>query len=76
MVEQFSRLSSRSLVEFGLDDHIEGRRPVRIAIRHADGHTIGSDTLWTEVSTRSGGDTLRRRMGTLETPPEDGKIRH
>jgi hypothetical protein len=46
-------------------DHIEGRRPVRIAIRHADGHTIGSDTLWTEVSTRSGGgDTLRRRMGT------------
>ncbi len=47
------------------DDHIEGRRPVRITIRHIDGHTIGSDTLWTDVSTRSGGgDTLRRRMGS------------
>ena len=47
------------------DDHIEGRRPVRITIRHIDGHTIGSDTLWTEVSIRSGGgDTLRRRMGS------------
>ncbi len=47
------------------DEHIEGRRPVRITIRHIDGHTIGSDTLWTEVSVRSGGgDTLRRRMGS------------
>jgi len=47
------------------DEHIEGRRPIRITIRHIDGHTIGSDTLWTEVSVRSsGGDTLRRRMGS------------
>ena len=37
------------------DEHIEGRRPVRITIRHIDGHTIGSDTLWTEVSVRSSG---------------------
>ena len=45
-------------------ENIEGRRPVRITIRHIDGHTIGSDTLWTDVSVRSsGGDTLRRRMG-------------
>ncbi|MEE2759359.1 MAG: hypothetical protein VYA86_05215 [Candidatus Thermoplasmatota archaeon] len=46
-------------------EDIEGRRPVRITIRHIDGHTIGSDTLWTKVSVRSsGGDTLRRRMGS------------
>ena len=49
-------------------ESIDGRRPIRITIRHIDGHTIGSDTLWTEVSTRSsGGDTLRRRMDTART---------
>jgi hypothetical protein len=45
-------------------DEIEGRRPVRISIRHIDGQTISSHTLWTEVHPRSsGGDSLRRRMG-------------
>ena len=45
-------------------DDIDGRRPVRITIRHVDGKTISSDTLWTEVHPRStGGESLRRRMG-------------
>jgi hypothetical protein len=49
-------------------DEIEGRQPVRITIRHVDGHTISSDTLWTEVQPRSsGGDSLRRRMGVART---------
>jgi hypothetical protein len=44
-------------------DEIEGRRPVRISIRHIDGQTISSHTLWTQVHPRSsGGDSLRRRM--------------
>ena len=44
-------------------DEIEGRRPVRISIRHIDGQTISSHTLWTEVHPRSsGGESLRRRM--------------
>ncbi|MEE2747976.1 MAG: hypothetical protein VX473_05870 [Candidatus Thermoplasmatota archaeon] len=46
-------------------DEIEGRRPVRISIRHIDGQTISSHTLWTQVHPRSsGGESLRRRMGT------------
>ena len=49
-------------------DDIEGRRPVRITIRHVDGQTISSDTLWTEVHPRSsGGESLRRRMGVART---------
>ncbi len=49
-------------------DEIEGRQPVRITIRHVDGHTISSDTLWTEVQPRSsGGESLRRRMGIART---------
>ena len=49
-------------------DDIEGRRPVRITIRHVDGQTISSDTLWTRVHPRSsGGESLRRRMGVART---------
>ncbi|MEE3310651.1 MAG: hypothetical protein VX230_04095 [Candidatus Thermoplasmatota archaeon] len=49
-------------------DDIEGRRPVRISIRHVDGETISSHTLWTEVHPRSsGGESLRRRMGVART---------
>ena len=49
-------------------DDIEGRRPVRITIRHVDGQTISSDTLWTQVHPRSsGGESLRRRMGVART---------
>ncbi len=49
-------------------DDIEGRRPVRISIRHIDGQTISSDTLWTHVHPRSsGGESLRRRMGVART---------
>ncbi len=49
-------------------DEIEGRRPVRISIRHIDGQTISSHTLWTEVHPRSrGGESLRRRMGVARS---------
>ena len=49
-------------------DEIEGRRPVRISIRHIDGQTISSHTLWTEVHPRSrGGESLRRRMSVARS---------
>ena len=49
-------------------DDIEGRRPIRITLRHVDGQTISSDTLWTEVYPRSsGGESLRRRMNVART---------
>jgi hypothetical protein len=49
-------------------DDIEGRRPVRISIRHVDGQTISSNTLWTHVHPRSsGGESLRRRMSVART---------
>jgi len=45
------------------EDETQGRRPVRISIRHIDGETILSETLWTEVMPReSGGDSLHQRM--------------
>ena len=44
-------------------DEIEGRRPVGLTLRHVDGRTIRSDTLWTYVHPRSGrGESMRRRM--------------
>ena len=49
-------------------DDIEGRRPVRITIRHVDGQTSSADTLWTQVHPRAcGGESLRRRMGVART---------
>ena len=45
------------------EDDIQGQRPVRISIRHIDGETIHSETLWTQVMPReSGGDSLHTRM--------------
>ena len=44
-------------------DEIEGRRPIGLTLRHVDGRTIRSDTLWTHVHPRSGrGESMRRRM--------------
>ncbi|MEE2758493.1 MAG: hypothetical protein VYA86_00745 [Candidatus Thermoplasmatota archaeon] len=44
-------------------DEVEGRRPVGLTLRHIDGRTIRSDTLWTHVHPRSGrGESMRRRM--------------
>ncbi|MDP6899786.1 MAG: hypothetical protein QGF94_03010 [Candidatus Thalassarchaeaceae archaeon] len=44
-------------------DDIEGRRPVRLTLKHTDGRTIRSDTLWTHVYPRSsGGESMRMRM--------------
>jgi hypothetical protein len=49
-------------------DGVEGRRPVRLELRHVDGRTIRSDTLWTQVHARgSRGDSMRRRMELART---------
>mgnify|MGYP001055790575 CR=1 FL=1 len=49
-------------------DGVEGRRPVRLTLRHIDGRTIRSDTLWTQVHPRSGGgESMRRRMELART---------
>jgi len=44
-------------------DGIQGRRPVSLNLRHIDGRTISSDTLWTTVHPRSGrGESMRWKM--------------
>lgn len=50
------------------EDGIEGRRPVQLTLRHVDGRTIRSDTLWAHVHPRSNsGESMRRRMDLART---------